>query len=300
MNNSSSGKSSEIVSNRTFINNDTSEQIDRYIDNICSDPIFLCANKELCGMSTSIYKDKKNVDTICKDINIANECENDIKECVVSTINYFDDARQTVSTSFVNIIVPITGAFDKFGNTKFLRLPALSAGKKPTSQDVCNVCACMNRFATSPGSGDVINETSYTAPGQNICIYPGFIEHYYYPLSIENINNKLDNPPPVKLGKYNIINSNIIYAHSEEELLVTNLYDVLLDNGISQNVAISFLLGNLYKHNKDKPKELLLYIQSKEQEKQNLKTKGFFYENITFFYILLVIFLLFLIFMKSV
>ena len=158
----------------------------------------------------------------------------------------------------------------------------------------------MNRFATSPGSGDVINETSYTAPGQNICIYPGFIEHYYYPLSIENINNKLDNPPPVKLGKYNIINSNIIYAHSEEDLLVTNLYDILLDNGISQSTSISFILGTLYNGNKDKPKELLLYIQSKEEQKQNLKVRGFFYENITFFYILLVVFLLFLIFMKSV
>ena len=96
----------------------------------------------------------------------------------------------------------------------------------------------MNRFSTVPGSSGVINESSVTAPGQNICIYPDFIEHYYYPLSVENINSKLKDAPPVKLGKYLIINSNIIYAHSEEELLVTNLYDLLIKNGITKDITI--------------------------------------------------------------
>ena len=42
--------------------------------------------------------------------------------------------------------------------------------------------------------------------------YPAFVEHYYYPLSIENINSKLKDSPPIKIGKYLIINSNIIFT----------------------------------------------------------------------------------------
>jgi hypothetical protein len=290
--NTSTGK---IISNRTFVNNDTAEQVDHYIDEICSDPNFLCANKQLCGSSTTIYTNKANVEKICSDIIKSSECEEDFKECVVNTTNYFDDAHGTVSTSFVNIIIPIVGAYDSVGNQKFLRLPALSGSKKPRSTDICNLCACMNRFATSPGSGDVISESSYTSPGQNTCIYPSFIEHFYYPLSIENITTKLSGTPPVKLGKYTVLNSNIIYAHSEEELLVPNLYDLLIKNGIPQPAVTSFILNVLYKNDQDKNKELQLHLQSKELNKKALINKGLFYENITFFYILLVLFILFLI-----
>ena len=291
----SSGSSSPSSQNNNFVHNDSTEQINHYIDEICSDPEFLCKNKEMCGTSTSIYTNVANVEKICTGITNAKECENDFKECVVNTLNPFDDSRGTITTSFVNIILPITGAFDDAGKQKFLRLPVLSGGKNPKSADICNICSCMNRFSTVPGSSGVINESSITAPGQNICIYPDFIEHYYYPLSIENINNKLKDAPPVTLGKYLVINSNIIYAHSEEELSVTNLYDLLIKNGITKDITISFILNTLYKNNKDKVKELQLYISSQNQKNTKLINKGIFYENITFFYILLIIFIVLLV-----
>jgi hypothetical protein len=53
------------------------------------------------------------------------------------------------------------------------------------------------------------------------------------------------------------LNSNIIYAHSEEELLVPNLYDLLIKNGIPQPAVTSFILNVLYKNDQEKNKELL-------------------------------------------
>jgi len=249
----------------------------------------------LCGTSSHIFSSPADVEKACSDITKANECENDFKECVVSTNNLLDPTTVgPITTSFVNIIVPIKGAFDESGNQKFLRLPALSSSKNPKSQDVCKICACMNRFSTSPGSGSVIDESSYTAPGQNICIYPDFIEHYYYPLDIENITTKLKDSPPIMLGKYKVINSNIIYAHSEEQLLVPNLYDLLIKNGLTKNITISFILNVLYKNNPAKAKELELYIDLKNKKQTKLASKGIFYQNITFFYILLTIFIVLL------
>jgi hypothetical protein len=287
-----------VVSNRTFINNDTAEQIDRYIDDICSNPEFLCKNKEMCAASTSIYSNIQNVEKICKDIKKANECEDNVKECVVTTQNLFDEARKTITTSFVNIIIPIPDATDENGNQKFLRLPALSGSKKPNSVDICNLCACMNRFATAPGSVSNIGESSYTSPGQNTCIYPNFVEHYYYPVSIENITNKLKDVPPIILGKYRIINSNIIYAQSEEQLLVPNLYDLLVKHNISQNTVSKFITETLFKGNKDKVKEIQLHLENKKQDNTKLINKGLFYQNITYFYILIIVIVLFIVFLN--
>jgi hypothetical protein len=283
-----------IISNRTFINNDTANQVDHYIDEICSDPKFLCDNRNLCGTSTSIYSSIDNVNKICEDMKLANECENNFKECVVSVTNSFDESQQMITTSFVNIILPIKGAFDENSNQKFLRLPSLSGSRKPGSLDVCNVCACMNRFSTSPGSGAVVNQSSYTSPGQNTCMYTDFIEHYYYPLSIENITDKLANVPPVKIGKYTVLNANIIYAHSEEELAICSLYDLLVKNGIQENIARDFILQTLYPNNKDKTKELDLCMLTKKKSIISQIKKGFFYENITFFYVTFISFLLLL------
>jgi len=278
-----------------FIVNDTSEQVGRYIDEICSDPNFLCSNRQMCATDTTIYTGIDNINKICSNIEKSNKCENEFAECMVSTENLFDEARNVVKTSFVNIIIPITGAFDNEGNQKFLRLPPLSGSKKPKSTDICNICACMNRFSTSPGSGGAINENSYTSPGQNICIYPAFIEHYYYPISIQNINTKLKNAPNVKIGKYNVVNSNIIHARSEEELLVPNLYDVLIKNGITPEISSSFILDKLYKNDQTKAKELKLHISGKNKENKTLVNNGIFYENITFFYVLLVLLIISLI-----
>jgi len=290
----SSSSSGKIVSNTTFLNNDTAEQIDRYIDSICSEPTFLCNNKQLCGTSTTIYSDVGNVEKICSNIEKGKECEDNFKECVVTTDNLFEDSRGTITTSFINIILPIKDAFDDAGNQKFLRLPSLSGTKNLKSKDICNICECMNRFATSPGSTAGVTEKSYTAPGQNICIYPDTIEHYYYPLSVQNITTKLKDTPPIKLGKYLILNSNIIYAHSEDHLGVANLYDLLIKNNIPERITKSFILDTLYKNNKDKADDLKLYLLSKKQQRTNLVNKGIFYENITFFYILLVVFILLL------
>jgi hypothetical protein len=97
-----------VVSNRTFINNDTAEQIDRYIDDICSNPEFLCKNKEMCAASTSIYSNIQNVEKICKDIKKANECEDNVKECVVTTQNSFDEARKTITNSIAHLIPAVS------------------------------------------------------------------------------------------------------------------------------------------------------------------------------------------------
>jgi hypothetical protein len=286
-----------MATEKKFITNDSRDQVSRYIDEICSDPGFLCSNRDLCGSSTTIYTSPDNVNKICNDIKTSNVCEDDFSECLVNVPNMLDDSHEMVSTSFVNIIIPILGAFDQNANQKFLRLPSLSASKKPKSEDICHVCACMNRFATSPGASNTIGEASYTSPGQNTCIYPEFIENYYYPIEVENINSKLkERAPPVKLGKYTIINSNIIYAHSEEELIVQNLYDLLVKNGISESISKRFIIEVLYRHDVNKSKELDLYISEKSDIDQKSIKQGKFYQHISFFYISLIIFIAILIF----
>ena len=242
--------------NKSFIDIDTAEQVDKYIDELCSDPIFLCKNKQLCGTSTSIYSSVKNVEGICQDIVKANECENDFQECVVLANNTFGESQKYISTSFLNIIIPVPNALDSEGNNKFIRLPALSSSKKPNSMEICSVCACMNRFATSPGAG----ANTYTSPGQNECTYLDSFEYYYYPVYIENINKKLPDAPPIIIGKYRIINSNIIPVYTEEDLSPINLYRILIKNGISSTISSKFIINILYKGNSAISKELQLYL----------------------------------------
>jgi len=274
-----------------FVTNDSQEQINKYLNEICADPQFLCNNKDLCATNSIHYANKAAVDKICEDIKEAKKCDTDFSECMVSTINTFDEDKNNITTSFVNIIIPINNAFDEAANQKFLRLPALSSMKKPKSDDICNICACMNRFSTSPGASASVGEKSYTSPGQNTCIYPDFIEHYYYPVSVQNLNTKLVDKPPVKLGKYNLFNKNIIFAHSEENLSVTNLYDLLISNGISEPITKDFILKALYRNDEAKAKQLELYIISKQQEGKRDIKNGAFYKNITFFYGTLVVFI---------
>jgi hypothetical protein len=283
--------SSKTSSSTAFIVNETTEQVNKYIDEICADPSFLCSNKDLCGSNSTMYANTVAVNKICTDIKDAQKCDTQFSECMINTINTFDEDKNNITTSFVNIILPITGAFDENANQKFLRLPALSGSKKPKSQDICNICACMNRFSTSPGSGAVINESSYTAPGQNTCIYPEFIEHYYYPMSVQQINTKLQKAPPVKIGKYTVLNENIIFAHTEEDLLVTNLYDLLIKNGILPEITKKFILNVLYKNDEAKSKQLNIYIANKQNENKVYIKNGIFYKNITFFYVTFVVLL---------
>lgn len=239
-----------------FIENDTADQVGKYIDDICSDPAFLCKNRELCGKQTSIYYNVENVNNICSEMEKASECDNDFKECVVQAINYFGESQKYISTSFVNIIVPIPNVLDEYGNNKFIRLPSLSSSKKPDSMEVCSVCACMNRFATSPGAGN--NE--YTSPGQDTCVYLESFEYYYYPLYVERVNKKLKDAPAIKLGKYNILNSNIIPIESEEGLGAISLYNLLIKHKISSTLARNFITKTLYRGNKAIDKELEIYL----------------------------------------
>ena len=290
----SSSPSKQVPSSTAFIVNETSEQVNKYINDICADPSFLCSNKDLCGSNSTMYANPDTVNKICKDMKEAEKCETQFSECMVSTINTFDDDKNNISTSFVNIILPIADAFDENANQKFLRLPALSGSKKPKSQDICNICACMNRFSTSPGSSAVINESSYTSPGQNTCMYPDFIEHYYYPISVQQVNTKLQNAPPVIIGKYTVLNQNIIFAHTEEYLLVTNLYDLLINNGISEPTAKKFILNQLHKNDEAKSKQLSIYIANKKNQNVKFIKNGIFYKNITFFYVIFAVLLMLL------
>ena len=285
---------SVVISNRKFIDNDTSEVVDKYIDTLCENPDFLCSNRELCGNNTSIYANKNNVDTICENIKVANECENQVNECVVTAENLIDDSQRFVSTSFVNIIVPIPNAIDTNGNQKFLRLPPLSGSKKKNSNDICNVCACMDRFARSPGS----NFNDYTSPGQNECSYPDDFEYYYYPLYIENMRSKLKDAPPVIVGKkkYNVLNQNIIYANTQEDLSVGNLYIILMKNGIQERDVRHFILKVLYKNDEDKAKELSLFLSNKDNLDKLKNEKSIFYKNMSFFYVLIVLFIIVILF----
>jgi hypothetical protein len=285
-----------IISNRQFIDNDTSERVDKYIDEICSDPVFLCKNRQMCGTSTSIYTGVANVDEICHEITESNKCENDIQQCVVLANNTFDDAQSMVSTSFVNIIVPITNVVDALGNQKFLRLPPLSGSKVKNSNEVCSICACMDRFSKSPGAG-TNNDTS---PGQNQCVYDKSFEYYYYPLYIEDINNKLKDAPVIKLGKYNVITSNIIYANSSEDLLINNLYDLLIKNGISKHHTIEFITNILYRDNPEKLKELQLYILNKKEPSIINTISGTYYKNIASYFIIFIVFVLLIIYFIKV
>ena len=295
--------SENIVSNKKLSDNDTSELVDHYIDEICSDSNFLCKNKELCGKNSFMYTNTKNVEKICKNIKNANVCENQIDECLVVVKNQFGETidgsggggGKNVVTSFVNIIVPIPNAFDALGNIKFIRLPPLSGSKKKGSLDICNICKCMNRFAKSPGAG----ENSSTSPGQNQCIYSDTFEHYYYPLYIENINRRLANAPVIKLGRRNIINENIIYVNSQEDLNPTNLYDILIENNITKTNTIKFITNVLYKNNESISKELRLYILNKKQSKRINKDKFESYEDFIVYFIIFIIFIILILFILS-
>ena len=269
-----------MATNKPLINIDSNEEKSKYIDEICSDNTFLCKNVDICSTS-KLYSGKDSIKKICDNIS-SEKCDTPIKECVVQATDTIGDSNGYVLTSFVNIIIPIANEFDDKGNQKFLRLPPLSASKKPNSQDICDICACVNRFST--GGGD------YTAPGLNVCTYQSNFEYFYYPLSIENINSKLINTPPIKLGKYNVINSNIIATNSEENISVENLYDLLIENKILEFNAVTFI-NYLYKNNEEKRKKLQLYIIDKKQIKKKEINKGKFYENISFFYFLFTIFL---------
>jgi hypothetical protein len=281
---------SEAVTNRKFIDIDTLQSVDNYIDEICSDPDFLCRNeqhKEMCGKNTTIYASIDNVNNICENIKQANICENDIKECVVLADNTLEGSQKFVSTSFSNIIIPIPKAFDKDGNEKFIRLPSLSSTRKKNSNEICSVCACMDRFARSPGSG--FND--YTSPRQNKCVFGDKFQYYYYPVYIQQIRDKIKDSPPVVLGGKKVVNTNIIHISTDNDLLITKLYEILIENGISETITYEFLTNVLYGDNEQSLKELKAYLINKKKKKTSTTNKSSFGKggNSNFFYILIII-----------
>ena len=157
--------------------------------------------------------------------------------------------------------------------------------------ETCSICACMNRFATSPGGG--ANE--YTSPGQNQCVYIDF-EYYYYPLDIENIDSTLKNEPDIILGTYRVLPGNIIYANNNEDLGVENLYDILLENGITSNTAYDFITRKLWPNDTSKELQLKLRIKNKQgmlkMESENLKFKN----HMVTFYIIFIVFIILILF----
>ena len=133
---------------RKFVDQGTTEIVDDYINDLCSKQDFLCTNRKLCSENTSLFGSQENINKICKDIKIANTCTNDVDICIVSATNLLTNTQKSVNTSFLNIIVPIPDALDDLGNQKFLRLPPLSGSKIPGADDLCNSCACFERFAS--------------------------------------------------------------------------------------------------------------------------------------------------------
>jgi len=298
------------VTNRKFLDIDTLETVDDYIDEICEDPAFLCKNdqhKEICGKNTSIYASVENVNTICENIKQANVCENDIKECVVLANNIFENSQKFVSTSFSNIIIPIPKAFDRDGNQKFIRLPSLSSTSKKNSNEICSVCACMDRFAKSPGSG--FND--YTSPGQNKCVFDDKFEYYYYPVYVQQIREKIKDSPSIVVGNGKIvINTNIIHITTDDDLLITKLYEILIKNGISEQVSNDFLTKVLYRDSPQSLKDFKVYLLDKKKKMASTQNnKSSFVSNtslqyqskgINFLYLLLVIFFIIFLIKKVV
>ena len=275
---------------RKFINQATTAITNDFINDLCSDANFLCSHRDDCSVNSSHYGTLENINDICNKIVQSGKCENEIDKCVVSAETFITSTRSTVNTSFVDIIVPIPNAVDDYGNSKFLRLPPLSGSRIPGSKDICNACACFERFAKSPGDRD----TDYTSPGQNECIFSNTFEYLYYPLEIENINNKIGKD--LVINKYNIVNKNIIYANSSEDLLVENLYDILIRNGISKNTAFNFLINILYSN--DRSVELKLKSHLDKNLLSNLKEKEEkrYSNNIISIYIIFITFVILILF----
>jgi hypothetical protein len=267
---------------------DNLDQINKYIDEICSNPDYLCKNQELCGTSTSIYSSINDVNSICDQLG-KNQCENDITLCNVSTQNTFTDPNQNVVTSFNNIILPIPDAKDNLGNQFFLRLPALSPSKLENSNQPCSICACVERFATTLGLG------ANTAPGQNQCVYMKTFNSIYYPIDMElfNKNNGIDS---VSTAGYTIFNSNIIETYTDDDLQVGVLYDKLVSVGIAESIVRDFVVTTLYNNDQSIIKELQLYIANKGVQTIKMDNKNKFYQNISFYYFVFCVFVVFLFF----
>jgi hypothetical protein len=279
---------------RKFIDQDTSQIVDDYINDLCSKQDFLCSNRKLCSENTSLFGTLDNIDKICTDIKKANTCINDVDICVVNAKNLITSSQKTINTTFLNIIVPIPNAHDELGNQKFLRLPPLSGSKIPGSNQICNSCACFERFSIAPGQQG--ENAKYTAPGQGECVFDDSFEYYYYPLDIENITNTLHDDPEIYLGGSRVLSKNIIFANNNEDLQSGNLYNILINNGINAPTAYSFITKKLWPENNDKKTELKLHIKNKTENELLNNDKLKFQKNMITIYVIFIIFIILVLF----
>ena len=94
----------------------------------------------------------------------------------------------------------------------------------------------------------------------------------------------------------NFTNSNIIYANNNEDLGVENLYDILLENGITSNTAYDFITRKLWPNDTSKELQLKLRIKNKQgmlkMESENLKFKN----HMVTFYIIFIVFIILILF----
>ena len=280
---------------RKYVDQESTEIVNDYINSLCADQNFLCSNRKICSESSTYFGNLSNIDKICNEIKKSNKCTDDIDICVVKADNLLTTSKKDVNTTFMNIIVPITGASDKYGNQMFLRLPPLSGSKIPGEDNLCNSCACFERFSVAPGTSAGI-DSQYTAPGQGECIFNSNFEYYYYPLDVENITRALNNKSGIMIGNYKVLPDNIIYANNSEDLTVNNLYDILITNGINNNIAFNFITKKLWPNNIDKELELKLHIKNKKGLLQLESNKQEFKNDLITFYVIFIAFIILIIF----
>jgi len=279
---------------RRYLDQETTEIVDDYVNSMCADQNFLCSHKEICAENSSYFGGLANINKICDDIKKSNICPREVDSCLVRVDNFITNTKKYINTTFMNIIVPIPGAVDNNGNTKFLRLPPLSGSKIPGENDICNSCACFERFAIAPGTSSG-EDSKYTAPGQGECVFPPEFEYYYYPLDIENINNTLKNEPEIMFGNYKVIPENIIYANNNQDLFISNLYDILLKNNINSQTAVDFITKKLWPNNIDKELELKIHIKNKKGTLKLEADKAKFTNELISFYVIFIVFIAFII-----
>jgi hypothetical protein len=281
---------------RRYLDQETTEIVDDYVNSLCANDSFLCSNRELCSQNSSYFGGLENINKICEDIKKSKICPLDVNVCQVRADNGITNTKKYVNTTFMNIIIPIPSAVDVNGNQKFLRLPPLSGSKIPGSTAICNSCACYERFAVAPGTNSG-EESKYTSPGQGQCVYPEEFEYYYYPLDIENIDNTLK--MDMVVGKYTVIPENIIYANNNEDLLIENLYDILVRNGIGSQIAFNFITRKLWPNDIDKEVQLKVHIKNKTGAVKIENEKIKFTNDLITFYVIFIIFVIIIIFNLS-
>ena len=84
--------------------------------------------------------------------------------------------------------------------------------------------------------------------------------------------------------------------NNSEDLTVNNLYDILITNGINNNIAFNFITKKLWPNNIDKELELKLHIKNKKGLLQLESNKQEFKNDLITFYVIFIAFIILIIF----